>query len=256
MINHQGAGGGASKRHQGISPHAPSRREWTLLKGSTVALKNYTNSKTWLGVEFAALFFGLPVAFFTVLKNHSPVPFLLALALLAAIYLLRSPGYDRRRFFNIKLLLPQLPRIIIAFLVSATALLIFVWLRCPDYLFFCPRHRPALWTTILWAYPLLAVYPQELIYRGFLFQRYGPLFPSQKYLVHVSALAFAFGHIIYWHPYSMLLTLAGGYLFAYTYRQSRSLLAASLEHALYGCFIYTVGLGRFFFSGIDQLPTP
>ena len=220
---------------------------------SAIAWKRYTASKAWLGIEFTALFFGLPAAFFTVLKNHSPVPFLLALALFAGFYLLRSPDYDKRHFFDFKATLRQLPRVMGLFLLSAGALSLFVWLKCPEYLFFCPKNHPSTWAAILWSYPLLAVYPQELIYRGFLFHRYRGLFPNRHYLIHSSAMAFSFGHVIYWNPYSMLLTLAGGYMFAYTYRQSRSLLAASLEHALYGCLMYSIGLGRFFFTGIDKL---
>lgn len=67
------------------------------------------------------------------------------------------------------------------------------------------------------------------------------------------AWVFSFGHIIYYHPFSLLATLVGGYLFAYTYWKSRSLLAASMEHALYGCFLYTIGLGRFFYTEIEKL---
>ena len=220
---------------------------------SAIAWKKRTNSKTWLFIEFAALFFGLPAAFITVLRNYSPVPFMLALSVIAALYLAQSPDYDKRRFLGLKATIAQLPRIMALFLTSATVLIVLVWLACPAYLFFCPKNHPAVWLTILWSYPLLAVYPQELIYRGFLFHRYRLLFPNRQYLIHLSALAFAFGHIIYWHPFSILLTLAGGYMFAYTYRQSRSLLAASFEHALYGCLLYTIGLGRYFFTGIDKL---
>ncbi len=35
-------------------------------------------------------------------------------------------------------------------------------------------------------------------------------------------------------------------MFAARYQQSRSLAASSFEHALYGCFLFTVGLGQFF----------
>ncbi len=41
----------------------------------------------------------------------------------------------------------------------------------------------------------------------------------------------------------------GGWLFADTYRQSRSLWLVCLEHALYGDLIFTIGLGTFFYHG-------
>jgi hypothetical protein len=51
----------------------------------------------------------------------------------------------------------------------------------------------------------------------------------------------------------MILTFFGGYLFAYTYAKTRSLLLVSIEHALYGCLLYTIGLGRFFYTGFEKL---
>jgi len=94
-------------------------------------------------------------------------------------------------------------------------------------------------------YPLLAVYPQELFYRAFLFRRYRLLFPSDQAMIFVSALTFGFAHIIYGNIPAVLLTLIGGYLFAITYQRSHSILVVSLEHALYGCLLYTIGLGQF-----------
>lgn len=39
---------------------------------------------------------------------------------------------------------------------------------------------------------------------------------------------------------------AAGVLFAWTYERTRSTLAVSVEHALFGCWMFTVGLGSFF----------
>jgi membrane protease YdiL (CAAX protease family) len=100
-------------------------------------------------------------------------------------------------------------------------------------------------------YPLLSVYPQELIYRAFLFHRYTRQLKNEKNIIHLSAIAFSFGHIIYFHPLSIILTLFGGYLFAWTYSRTHSLLAVSFEHALYGCLLYAIGLGRFFYTGFE-----
>jgi hypothetical protein len=46
-----------------------------------------------------------------------------------------------------------------------------------------------------------------------------------------------------------VLTLIGGWLFARRYQRTRSLLAASVEHALYGVLAFTVGLGALFHHG-------
>jgi hypothetical protein len=45
------------------------------------------------------------------------------------------------------------------------------------------------------------------------------------------------------------LTLVGGVLFGYHHALSRSLLLVSIEHALFGQVMFTVGLGRFFCHG-------
>ena len=50
-----------------------------------------------------------------------------------------------------------------------------------------------------------------------------------------------------------ILTLAGGLLFAHRYRQTRSLLVTSLEHAVLGQWIFTVGLGEYFLAGTIRL---
>ena len=41
-------------------------------------------------------------------------------------------------------------------------------------------------------------------------------------------------------------------LFAWRYQSSRSYWALVLEHALYGNLIFTVGLGRYFYTGVSN----
>ncbi|WP_234730087.1 hypothetical protein [Acidocella facilis] len=45
------------------------------------------------------------------------------------------------------------------------------------------------------------------------------------------------------------LTLAGGWLFARSYAATRSLTFSGVEHALYGCLVFTIGLGQYFYTG-------
>ncbi len=79
--------------------------------------------------------------------------------------------------------------------------------------------------------------------------RYASLFPSQLVLIVVSAAAFAFMHIIFRNPLAVTLTFAGGLLFAWRYKVTGSLFTSSLEHALYGCWLFTIGLGQYFYHG-------
>ena len=68
-------------------------------------------------------------------------------------------------------------------------------------------------------------------------------------MILASAAAFAFLHIIFRNGLAVALTFAGGLLFAARYAQTGSLAASTFEHALYGCWLFTVGLGQFFYHG-------
>lgn len=205
-----------------------------------------------LWVEFAALYFLVPL-FYAFHRQSSPLLFLLLLGVAGVVFLYKNESFRNEFFLNKKGWVRDLPRILRLFFVLALLLLCFTMLVYPQYLFNCPRNHFSLWLWLMVIYPLLAVYPQELIYRAFLFHRYREVVPRKRYLIHLSATAFAFGHIIYFHPLSIVLTFFGGYLFSWTYFKTRSLLAVSFEHALYGCLLYTIGLGQFFYTGFDKL---
>jgi membrane protease YdiL (CAAX protease family) len=112
-----------------------------------------------------------------------------------------------------------------------------------------PRQAPALWIAVMFIYPLLSVWPQEMVYRAFIYNRYAPLFGQKWGYVAVSALAFGYVHMIFLNGIAIAMTAFGGFLFARDYARHKSLLLVCLEHALYGCLVFTVGLGRFFYSG-------
>jgi len=111
-----------------------------------------------------------------------------------------------------------------------------------------PRHHPTLWLAIMLLYPLLSVWPQEVIFRRFFFARYEKIFGTAG-LVPASALAFGFAHIIFLNWVAVVMTLGGGAIFASDYAKYRRLGLACLEHSLYGCLIFTIGLGRYFYTG-------
>ncbi len=52
------------------------------------------------------------------------------------------------------------------------------------------------------------------------------------------------------HVLTIVLAAAVGALIAFRYTRTRSFLAAWTEHALYGQLVFTVGLGRYFFTGV------
>ncbi|WP_446222447.1 CPBP family intramembrane glutamic endopeptidase [Nocardia sp. IBHARD005] len=204
--------------------------------------------KAWLAVEFVALFFGLTGLSALFLRGVGPLPFLLAITVGIVIYLRRT-GFDHRSFWRADALRPALPGILALWAVSAIALTAAVAVLRPDFLFDLPRERPLIWLLVLVFYPLVSVYPQELLFRAFLFHRYTPIFGDGHRMIAASATAFGFAHFIVGNWISVLLSAAAGVLFAIRYRRTRSLLTTSVDHALYGILVFTVGLGDFFYHG-------
>ena len=135
------------------------------------------------------------------------------------------------------------------FAVAALAIWLGVRLFAPELQWSFVRRNPALWALVMVLYPVLSVYPQGVVYRAFFFERYGALFPGRWTVIVASAAAFAFMHIIFRNWVAVGLTFAGGLLFAARYAETSSLAASSFEHSLYGCWLFTVGLGQYFYHG-------
>ena len=202
-----------------------------------------------LALEFSVLFVAIPLFIHYRLLPNAPIPYLFVAGIGAFVLLRHDSTFDQSSLFSWghvgRLVLPLLLRdvIFLAFLGVA------VWLFAPELLFSMLRRSPILWAVIMLLYPLLSVYPQELLYRAFFFHRYQPLFGSGWVMLFASAFAFGFAHVILGNWISVVLCLIGGLLFALTYQQSGSLLLTCLDHALFGNFIFTVGLGQFFYHG-------
>jgi hypothetical protein len=139
--------------------------------------------------------------------------------------------------------------ILARFAVSALLLTaLTIWLL-PERLLSFPRERTPLWAMVMLLYPLLSVIPQEFIFRSFFFVRYRTILPSPRLMFLASALTFGFAHILLHNWVALLLSTAGGFIFAHTYQKRPSLALVWAEHALYGCFLFTIGLGYYFYSG-------
>ncbi len=136
------------------------------------------------------------------------------------------------------------------FLIIGMMILAYVAIYHYQEMFNLLRNEPWLIIIIAILYPLLSVLPQEFIYRTFFFQRYQAIFPSPYAMMTASTVLFAYLHIIYRNPIAILMTLGGGYLFSHTYYKTRSLALVSLEHYLYGLWIFVVGLGSYFYVGL------
>ncbi|MGI5239138.1 CPBP family intramembrane glutamic endopeptidase [Dactylosporangium sp. CA-139066] len=200
--------------------------------------------------EFILVFVALPVAFAFVHVPGGPIPVLLLLTTAVVWYIRRSKDFDRGALWRSAALRPALPSILRLWALAAVVAVAAVWLFDREHLFDLPRHSPGLWILIVIAYPVVSVYPQELLFRAFLLHRYANLFRrNDRLAAAASAVSFGLAHLLFGNPIAVILTLGGGWLFARRYQRTRSLLVVCAEHAAYGLLIFTVGLGRFFYHG-------
>ncbi len=148
----------------------------------------------------------------------------------------------------------EVPAVVLRFVVVAALLVGATLLFLPDLFLSFPRDRPWLWLAVMLGYPALSVWPQEMIYRRFVLVRYRPLFGSGAGFIAASAIAFGYAHLIFLNPVAVTLSAVGGGLFAANFARHRSLALVWMEHALYGCLIFTIGFGRFFVTGMAWHP--
>jgi uncharacterized protein len=200
-------------------------------------------------IELIVLFVVLPLAFRFKLIPIPPIPSLWLLAAYCLCRLLRDPAFDRNRLWSPAALPAQLAQIFVIFAVCAAVVGAGVYFFAPRLLFNFVRRSPVVWAIVMVLYPVLSVYPQGIIYRAFIIERYRGLFPHAAMLIALSAVAFSFAHIIFRNPIAAGFTLIGGVLFAWRYAETGSLFTSSFEHALYGCWMFTIGLGEYFYKG-------
>lgn len=201
-----------------------------------------------LWAEFVILYVGGPLAVLFLFGHRLLVPLVGGLAALALVLLAVTPGFSPRAVL-------RRPGRTEWRLVAATAVGTFAlgvglaWLLVPERLFGLPRHAPGLWAMIMLLYPVLSALPQEVVFRVLFFERYGALFGSARLAVLANGVAFGFAHLFYLNPVAIILPMAGGLLFGWAYLRTRSLVVATLLHAVAGQAIFTSGLGVYFYHG-------
>jgi hypothetical protein len=193
-------------------------------------------------VEFFILFILLPVSF----SLDYSILIKIAIGLIGFIYVIYvllkleklkfqiAPNLDWKHFWKFTLL---------KFAGIAVITFVYVWVFDKNNLFAVAIHKPKMWIIILFVYSLLSVYPQELIYRTFFFKRYKTLFSNDRLFIFFNAIVFSLGHIFFKNTLVIVLTFLGGILFALTFNKAKSTLLVSIEHAIYGCWLFTVGMG-------------
>jgi len=199
--------------------------------------------------EFIILFILLPLLFYFELINIPKIPSLVISTLYCVIVLLKDSSFDRKKLWHPDDDYKYLKKIVLRFVPVSVLLLILTLVISPATLFIFPREMPVIWIVVMVFYPIVSAYPQELVYRTFFFHRYQFFLKSETWIIFSSAILFSFLHIIFDNALAVVLSLGGGYLFSITYSETKSLFLTSVEHALYGCFIFSIGLGNYFYEG-------
>lgn len=209
----------------------------------TVSKQQNKRSAIWLWCELCALFILSPL----LLALPIAIYIKLVAVLMALIYVgLVSKKMD---LFTKQNLIGSHWRDIsfymaLRFILFAAVSTVLVWWYIPEALFSVPLGNPLLWVSISIFYSVVSVYPQEFLYRLFFFKRYQHLIPNRSVLILVNASVFSFAHLFFQNTLVFILTFIGGILFALTYRKKHSLMLASIEHSVYGVWLFTLGLGE------------
>jgi uncharacterized protein len=208
-------------------------------------------SRTARLAEYLVLFGAIPLLLCLRFCAGLPrLPLLWIAGACALHFLWRDPTFNRRELWNASPLWRHLPQILALFAAGVLIVSALVHVYLPDLYLILPRLHPWFWAFVMVSYPIVSVYPQGLVYRTWILHRYRPVFQpdgaSPALLLFASAAAFATTHLLFHNWIAVAATFPGGILFARRQLDSRSLLVSSLEHALYGCFLFTIGLGQFF----------
>ena len=224
----------------------------TLERGARTTAPSIA-SKVQLSLEMAVFFVAAPIGLTYAVHDLRLPLFIVLQPVLAAliVFLLLDPTFRVRRELARGVSWREVARIIILFALVGTAITMATASLFPSLFLSFPRLRPQMWLTIILLYPLLSVVAQELVYRTFFFHRYGPLFGQSTWAaILVNGALFGFAHIVFHNWIAVLGTAVTGTLFAWRYYRTQSFWAVWFEHTLYGALVFTVGLGKFFFTGV------
>lgn len=224
--------------------------------------------KLWLAIEMAAIFGLAPLAMDDLIHGNVLRPYLeriapsgnigLFVALMPVllgvlVYLLADRSFSLAREVTRGFGWRSLLGILAVFVIAGGAVAAYMQAVYPNLFLEFPKRRPETFTRIMLLYPLMSVIVQELVFRTFFFHRYGPLFGRQVALAIVlNGCLFGYAHLVMNNAFAVWSTALVGCLFAYRYVSTRSLWAVWLEHSLWGALVFTVGLGRWFFTGIGN----
>ena len=201
--------------------------------------------KVFLYIELLIIFLLIPALFMLQILPKNYMFFALWLGSLYALYHIKKSNLNLFKDFKFD----EFKDILKRFLILSIFLTIFTFIFSRKSFLFLPKQRIDIWILVMLLYPILSAFFQEIIFRTFFTLRYINLFKNQNLFIFINALIFAFVHLLYGNLIAVVFSFFGGILFIKTYLKSNSTLLCSIEHSLYGNFIFTIGLGHYFYNG-------
>lgn len=195
-------------------------------------------------IELAVFFIAFPI--FLAIPQISIKVKLISSTFPLGFIILKSISHRKVLFKKSKQLKPKNFWKNVGFRSLAVFLITFIYLKLtdPESLFIAIRTKPDLWIKMILVYTFASVILQEFIYRSLFFHEYGQLTNNPKKQHLLNAVIFAIAHLMFHNWLILLLTFAGGYIFANTYAKTKSLFWVCVEHAIYGSLLFTIGLGK------------
>lgn len=206
--------------------------------------------RLFLAIEFLLLC----VAFPTSIIVFRLAPYMLLLLWGAAIYCYvvykRHYHQDLKEIWKWKSVTwENMKPILVRWAICCVLMSAFIYFYDPDRMFNLINRRPGFIFALFVIYPVLSALPQEFIFCSYFFKRYDYFFPTNIAKVIASAITFAYAHMLFINPVAPTLSLVAGLIFAHTYVKHKSLALVTIEHGLYGNFLFLIGLGYYFYHG-------
>jgi len=197
--------------------------------------------RIYLWAELTLLFVIVPVA----LSQKIPTWIKVAAVLLGVayvVYVSNKVGLLNKRLFTAVFSSVGKRSSLIRLLIVLLATTAYGYAVEPSLLFLFPLTKPLMWLGICLGYALFSAIPLEFIYRVFFYNRYRALFGTHFVFVLYNSLLFALAHLIFGNNLVLVIAFIGGLLFNYSYSKNQSYLLVSIEHSVFGCWLFTLGM--------------
>jgi len=197
--------------------------------------------RIYLWVELTLLFVLIPVAISQAIPTWIKIAAVL-LGVAYVIYVSNKVGLLKLRFFPAVFSSVGKRSSLICLLLFVVATTAYGYSLEPSLLFQFPLRRPLMWLGICLGYSLFFAFPLEFIYRVFFYNRYRALIGTHFVFVLYNSLLFALAHLMFGNNLVLVIAFIGGLLFNYSYSKNQSYLLVGIEHSVYGCWLFTIGM--------------